>query len=261
VECFRCGKYGHYARECRSTCCYNCGKIDHIAKYCQSKKKEKNLLTKEDDEEEIGILIMMQNSDAELKSGKLDAEWRSGRVKERRSGDELSPGCLNSVWYLDTRASNHMCGDDSFFSELTQMEVGVVSCGDDSRMVIKGRGTIRHMQKDGRVGEIRDVYYVPELKSNILSIGQIVEKGNSIMIKNQVLYLKDKHDRLAARVEKEKNRMYKLELSILQKRCLKHVDSEGNMGSVQNDMVEKETGKKIKAVRLEIEENQSCRRS
>jgi len=32
------------------------------------------------------------------------------------------------------------------------------------------------------------------------------------------------------------------------------VDSEGNMGSVQNDMVEKETGKKIKAVRSEIEE-------
>ena len=110
------------------------------------------------------------------------------------------------------------------------------------------------MQKDGRVGEIRDVYYVPDLKSNILSIGQIVEKGNSIMIKNQVLYLKDKHGRLAARVEKEKNRIYKLELSILQKRCLKHVDSEGNMGSVQNDMVKKETGKQIKAVRSEIEE-------
>jgi len=58
-----------------------------------------------------------------------------------------------------------------------------VSCGDDSKMVIKGRGSIRHMQKDGRVGEIRDVYYVPELKSNILSIGQRVEKENSILMK------------------------------------------------------------------------------
>jgi len=225
VECFRYGKYDHYARQCRSACCYNCGKIGHIEKYCQSKKKEKNLLTEEDDEEEIGILIMMQNSDAKLKSGKSKVEWSSSHVKERILGDELSPGCLNSVWYLDTRASNHMCGHESFFSELTKVEAELVSCGDDSKMVIKGRGTIRHMQKDGRVGEIRDVYYVPELKSNILSICQIVEKGNSIMIKNQVLYLKDKHGQLAARVEKEKNRIYKLELSILQKRCLKHVDS------------------------------------
>lgn len=230
MECLRCGKYGHYAREYRST--------------SRIEKKEKNLLTEESDEEEIGILMMVQNVDAELKSDKSKAEWRLGCVKERRSGDELSPGCLNkSVWYLDTTASNHMCGDESFFNELTKMEVGLVSYGDNSKMVIKGRGTIRHMQKDGRVGEIRDVYYVPELKSNILSICQIVENENSILIKNHVLYLKDKHDRLAAQIEKKKNqmyklelsilqarikkkknRMYKLELSILQKRCLKHVD-------------------------------------
>ena len=87
----------------------------------------------------------MQNSDAELKSGESEAEWHSGRVKERRSGDELSPNCLNSVWYLDTEVSNYMCGDESFFSELTQVEVELVSCGDDSKMVIKGRGTIRYM--------------------------------------------------------------------------------------------------------------------
>ena len=88
---------------------------------------------------------MMQNSDAELKSDESEADWHSDRVKERRSGDELSPGCLNSVWYLDTGASNHMCGDESFFSELTKVEAGLVSCGDDSKMVIKGRGTIRYM--------------------------------------------------------------------------------------------------------------------
>ena len=64
-----------------------------------------------------------------------------------------------------------MCRDESFFNELNKVEAEFVSCGDDSKIVIKGRGTIRHMQKDGRVGEIMDVYYVPELKSNILSIG------------------------------------------------------------------------------------------
>ena len=185
--------------------------------------------------------MMMQNSDVELRSSRLGAELHSGCVEERRSGNEVSLGCLNnSVWYLDTRASNHMCGDESFFSELTKVEAGLVSCGDDSKMVIKGRGTIRHMQKDGRVGEIRDVYYVPELKSNILSIGQIVEKGNSILIKNQVLYLKDKHSWLAAQVEKKKNWMYKLELSILQKRCLKRVGSEGGAGSIWNGVSQRQ---------------------
>jgi len=147
-----------------------------------------------------------------------------------------------------------MCGDESFSNELTKVEAELVSCGDDSKMVIKGRGTIWHMQKDGWVGEIRDVYYVPEMKSNILSIGQIVEKGNSILIKKRVLYLKGKHGRLAARVEKKKNRMYKLELSILQKTCLKRVDNEDSTRSIRNDVVKKETGKQIKVVQLEREE-------
>jgi len=75
--------------------------------------------------------MMMQNKDVEL---------RSGCVKERRSGDELSPGCLNcSVWYLGIGASNHMCGDQSFFNELTMMETRLVLCGDDSKVAVKGR--------------------------------------------------------------------------------------------------------------------------
>ena len=141
-------------------------------KFCRTKKKEKNILIEEDEEEEIGILMMMQNSDAEHRSDKSEVEWRSGCVKERRSGDELSPSFLNnSVWYFKTRASNHMCGDESFFNELTEIEDKLVSCRDDSKVMIKGRGIIRQMQKDERVGEIRDVYCDPDLKSNILSIG------------------------------------------------------------------------------------------
>jgi len=65
------------------------------------------------------------------------------------------------------------------------------------------------------------VYYVPDLKSNILSMGQLMEKGYSVLMKDRVLYLKDKSDRLIAQVEMKKNRMYKLDLKIVQERCLK----------------------------------------
>ena len=41
------------------------------------------------------------------------------------------------------------------------------------------------------------------------------------MMKDRVLYLKDKSNRLIARVEMKKNMMYKLDLKIVQERCLK----------------------------------------
>jgi len=52
-------------------------------------------------------------------------------------------------------------------------------------------------------------------------MGQLMEKGYSVLMKDRVLYLKDKSDRLITRVEIKKNRMYKLDLKIVQERCLK----------------------------------------
>jgi len=40
---------------------------------------------------------------------------------------------------------------------------------------------------------MEDIYYVPHLKNNILSIGQSLEKECSIFTKDQMLYLKDKN--------------------------------------------------------------------
>ncbi|XP_047150353.1 uncharacterized protein LOC124822400 [Vigna umbellata] len=136
--------------------------------------------------------------------------------EEEMKADEIS---TNSVWYLDTGTNNHMCGNENFFDKLTKVEVKFMSFEDDSKVTVKGHGTIRHMHKNGRVGEIRNVYYISELKNNILSMGQIIEKGNSVFMKDQVLYLKDKHGRLITQVKAKKKRLYELELKILERRC------------------------------------------
>jgi len=61
---------------------------------------------------------------------------------------------------------------------------------------------------------MQDVYYVPDLKNNILSIGCLIEKGFSVYMKDRMLYLKDKSGIMLARVEMTNNRMFKLNLKI-----------------------------------------------
>ncbi|XP_014506457.1 uncharacterized protein LOC106766225 [Vigna radiata var. radiata] len=109
----------------------------------------------------------------EKASSILEPDKNREEDEEEMKADEIS---TNSIWYLDTGASNHMCGNKNLFYELTKVEAKFVSFGDDSKVVVKGRGTIRQIQNNGQVGDIKDVYYVPGLKSNILSMCQIIEK-------------------------------------------------------------------------------------
>jgi hypothetical protein len=77
----------------------------------------------------------------------------------------------NTVWYLDSGASNHMCGHKYFFKEMRRIEVGHISFGVAPKVEVKGQCTICYLQKDGLVGSIQDVYYVSDLMTNILSMG------------------------------------------------------------------------------------------
>ena len=45
---------------------------------------------------------------------------------------------------------------------------------------------------------ISNIYYIPDLKINILSMGQLTEKGYSIFLKDRLLHLKNKKERLVA---------------------------------------------------------------
>ena len=134
------------------------------------------------------------------------------------------------LWYLDTGISSHMCEHKHLFLDIQEIEEEHVSFGDSTKVPIKGRGKICFSQKDGKQGTMEDIYYVPDLKSNILSMGQLFEKGYSIFMKDRFFYLKDKNGRVLANMEMAKNRMFKLNLkSTLPKKSLviKKIELEG----------------------------------
>ena len=84
-------------------------------------------------------------------------------------------GGQENTWYLDTGASNHMSGNRSMFVQLSESGNGNVAFGDDSKILVKDKSNILFRAKDGSHKIILNVY-VPNIKSYILSLGQLLEK-------------------------------------------------------------------------------------
>lgn len=65
-----------------------------------------------------------------------------------------------------------MTGDRIYFSKLDNTVTGKVLFGDDSRIDIKGKGTISFIDMNADSRKMTDVYFIPYLRSNIISLGQ-----------------------------------------------------------------------------------------
>ena len=164
--CRRCGKTGHWAKECPN--------------HKQEKKVEAHLAQADEDDEatllmatfcalhdiepkEKGEVMAVEGHGKALKAVNLDeprAQVHLGRV----GGEQ------EQWWYLDSGASNHMTGSKAAFSELDDDVTDMMKFGDGSRVAIRGRGTIIFRCQNGEHRKLTNVYYIPQLRSSFISI-------------------------------------------------------------------------------------------
>ncbi|XP_016676401.2 uncharacterized protein [Gossypium hirsutum] len=97
-----------------------------------------------------------------------------------------------NIWHLDNYANNHICGRRNLFLKLDENIHGQVTFGDESHATVKGKGKGKATitQKNGEKKFISYVYYVLALKSNIISLGKLLEKGYEVHMKDSMLALK-----------------------------------------------------------------------
>ena len=182
ITCFRCDKLGHFPVDCP----------DRLLKLQETIEK------KDEDTEEADNLMVHEV-----------VYLNEQKVKPSLFKTEQD---MINLWYLDNGASNHMSGNCSFFKDLDEGVTGKVRFGDDSRIDIKGRGYILFRLKGGEKKLLNNMYYIPGLRSNIVSLGQATEAGCEVNMKKETLKLFDRSGQLMIESTRSRNRLYKVVL-------------------------------------------------
>lgn len=199
VRCFNCNVLGHYASECRKP------------KRDKEVKPEANLTQVTD--EEPALLLTECNIEKESKL-LLNENSMNPRLKKMEKQID------SNVWYLDNGASNHMTGQRTKFRELDEAVTGLVKFGDGSTVEIKGKGSVMFKCKNDEEIIFSEVYYIPTLCSNIISLGQLSENGNKVVLNGNYLWVYDGDGRLVMKVQRSTNRLYKILLETSKPVCL-----------------------------------------
>ncbi|XP_022003226.1 uncharacterized protein LOC110900654 [Helianthus annuus] len=181
------GPYKNRGRNMNSIRCFNCHKLGHTAKFCQQKDKHErsdNVLIHKEEEtnEQEDTMFMIFNMEEAVKS---------------------------DCWYLDSGCNNHMTGNRELFTHLDESLKKEVRTGDDKRLEVLGSGDVS-ISIRGRARKIPNVFYVKGLKHNLLSVGQLIQKGYDVLFKGDRCIMKDANSEVLGIVKMTNNKMFPL---------------------------------------------------
>ncbi|XP_068336582.1 uncharacterized protein [Pyrus communis] len=113
------------------------------------------------------------------------------------------------TWFLDSGCSNHMSGNKEVFIEMDDSFRESAKLGNDSSLSVKGKGKVR-IVVHGIVHVVTGVFFVSELKNNLLSIGQLQERGLVVLMQHGKCKIFHPKKGLILETEMTCNRMFSL---------------------------------------------------
>ncbi|CAJ2663346.1 unnamed protein product [Trifolium pratense] len=195
------GKKKNYQKKDKSTIqCYNCDKYGHYAKECKAPKKNQS-----------------QNSGEEANVAQDDSTSEDDVNFMVTITDEAAD---SMVWYFDTGCSNHMTGNRSILTDFDKCFNTKIRLADSNSIAAEGIGNVVIQRHNGRKAVIEKVLYVPGMKCNLMSVGQLLEKGFRVVLEDEALKLFDSKNRLILKTAQSKNRTFKSQIKAIEAECL-----------------------------------------
>ncbi|KAG5325891.1 MOS1T transposase, partial [Pseudoatta argentina] len=97
---------------------------------------------------------------------------------------EIESAPEREKWCLDSGCSSHLCRDTRDFSEISNVANGTLNLATKASTEIKARGTVLFTGDVNGITKrvsVKDTLHVPELRTNLLSVGKITDRGYKVI--------------------------------------------------------------------------------
>lgn len=167
-------------------------KLGHIERFCRLKEKHSNFVEDKGNDETENLFIACYSAHE----------------------------CPKHVWFVDSGCSNHMTGNLDAFISLDKSDTSKVKMGDGNIREAHGKGTVK--ASSCGLDSIKDVLYVPDLDTSLLSVGQFMMDGYSLVFEDlKCCVYKDKTKKnLLDEIPMAKNKSFPLSLDGSEKHAL-----------------------------------------
>jgi len=138
--------------------CFECGKIGHRAADCYFKKK-----------------------DNKHRAGKVSELFC---IEENTDAFTITENSKQGYWCLDSGCTTHLCKDESKFIQMEPVNYEKLNLATNASAVVKASGNVgitTSLNDQTKQVEFSEVLYVPDLRTNLISVARITEKGNKVI--------------------------------------------------------------------------------
>lgn len=127
---------------------------------------------------------------------------------------------------MDIGCSNHITENKQRLINFNYNKRTRIKCADDEYLTAKGMGNVLVKMKDGIILLIENVWYVPSMKRNPMSVDQLLEKGYSMTMEDNLLKLYNYEKKLIMQYVLEKNKTFKMNVETTETQRLSAIDIE-----------------------------------
>jgi len=196
ATCFRCGKRGHLARECRSNRRDNGPSRSEFSRardqrHYSSRSGSSHIRAAEDDASEsdtdksVGYIAWMACEPESSLPALPDME---PSASDGNSGPGVASRATSGAWYFDSGATMHVACDQGDFSEYRATPGATIRGVGSAQIPKAGEGTVKLTAITGNkciIITLTKVAHVPSASANLISISRITSTSATVDFTNK----------------------------------------------------------------------------